>query len=575
MEIDARGSEKSLSFCYLKIDNIFCVSRLTREGSGNFLTETYLSLRRLENEALDVMQGGMMSIDTAGTIKVSIQQFYGIEINDFAVKVAKTALWIAEAQMLQETKEILYSRSNLSDFLPLEPYENIVEGNALRIDWNNVISNNECTYIMGNPPFIGYYLQTDKQKDDLKNVLLNKEGKVIDNYGKVDYVVGWYYKAAHYINNKKIKVALVSTNSITQGEQVSIVWKCLINDFNIDIFFAHKTFIWDSEASIKAHVHCVIIGFTQNYFGTCKLFNRENIINATNISPYLLNSENIFIDSRNNPICDVPSMRTGSRPVDDGNLIFDENEKNELIKKYPKAEKYILRYCGAVEYLHNIKRYCLWMPEIDIEYISEIAPIKSRIENVREFRLNSKKENTRKFSDYPYRFIEIKQPDTNYIIIPSTSSENRRYIPMGYMDRNVIASNACSIIADAGLYELGILESNVHMAWMRVVAGRLKSDYRYSNNIVYNNFPWPNPTKEQKEKIEKTAQLILDARAKYPNSSLADLYDELTMPPELRKAHQANDIAVYEAYRKAWDIKSESDCVAKLLEIYQELVEKK
>ena len=541
-------------------------------GSGNFLTETYLSLRRLENEALDVMQGGMMSIDTKGTIKVSIQQFYGIEINDFAVKVAKTALWIAEAQMFQETKEILYSMTNASDFLPLETYENIVEGNALRIDWNDVISNTECDYIMGNPPFVGYYLQTDEQKDDLKKVLLNKEGKVIDNYGKADYVVGWYYKAAHYINKTKIRVALVSTNSITQGEQVSIVWKSLINDFNINIFFAYKTFRWDSEASIKAHVHCVIIGFLQNYSGICKLFNRGNITNATNISPYLLNSDNIFIDSRSKPICDVPLMRTGSRPVDDGNLIFDENEKNELIKKYPNAEKHILRYCGAVEYLHNIKRYCLWMPEIDIEYISEIAPVKNRIEKVREFRLNSKKENTRKFSDFPYRFIEIKQPKTNYIIIPSTSSENRRYIPMGYMDSNVIASNACSIIADAGLYELGVLESNVHMAWMRVVAGRLKSDYRYSNNIVYNNFPWPNPTKEQKEKIEKAAQAILDAREKYNNSSLADLYDEVLMPPELRKAHQFNDIAVMEAY--GFPVKNtftESDCVAKLMEMYKEL----
>ena len=538
-------------------------------GSGNFLTETYLSLRRLENEALEVMSHGMMMLDMSGIIKVSIQQFYGIEINDFAVKVAKTALWIAEAQMWNETKKIISTMSNIGDFLPLETYENIVEANALRIDWNDVVPNTNCNYIMGNPPFVGARLMSDSQKQDISTIF---DG--VKNSGNIDYVGCWYKIATNYMKNTNIETALVSTNSICQGEQPSILWKDIFNS-GIVINFAHRTFRWDSEASLKAHVHCIIVGFS--YIKRDKRIiyenGKHNIVN--NINAYLVDGPDIFIDNRSNPICKVNKMDFGSMPNDGGYLSnYSKEQRNEICKKYPNANKFFRKILGAEEFINNKERYCLWLKDVSPTEYKNISPIMEAIQNVKNNRQESKREATNKLADIPYLFGEIRQPNSDYLLIPSNSSERRRYIPIGFLQKEIISSNANLLIPNATIYDFGILTSNVHMAWMRTVAGRLKSDYRYSAKIVYNNFPWPNPNKYQKEKIEKTAQSILDARAKYSNSSLADLYDELTMPVELRKAHQQNDIAVMEAYGFDWKHMTESDCVAKLMEMYQELANK-
>ena len=539
-------------------------------GSGNFLTETYLSLRRLENEALEVMSHGMMMLDMSGIIKVSIQQFYGIEINDFAVKVAKTALWIAEAQMWNETKKIISTMTNIGDFLPLETYENIVEENALRIDWNDVVPNTKCNYIMGNPPFVGARLMSDSQKQDIATIFAG-----VKNSGNIDYVGCWYKIATNYMKNTNIETALVSTNSICQGEQPSILWKDIFNS-GIVINFAHRTFRWDSEASLKAHVHCIIVGFS--YIKRDKRIiyenGKHNIVN--NINAYLVDGPDIFIDNRSNPICKVNKMDFGSMPNDGGYLSnYSKEERDKICKKYPNANKFFRKILGAEEFINNKERYCLWLKDVSPTEYKNISPIMEAIQNVKNNRQESKREATNKLADVPYLFGEIRQPNSDYLLVPSTSSENRRYIPIGFLQKEIISSNANLLIPNATIYDFGILTSNVHMAWMRTVAGRLEMRYRYSAKIVYNNFPWPNPTKEQKEKIEKTAQSILDARAKYSNSSLADLYDELTMPVELRKAHQQNDIAVMEAYGFDWKHMTESDCVAKLMQMYQELVSKK
>ena len=534
-------------------------------GSGNFLTETYLSLRRLENEAIrERYHGQMMMGEFVDAVKVSINQFYGIEINDFAVTVATTALWISEAQMLTETEHIIHQDI---DFLPLRSYTNIHEGNALRIDWETVVPKDHLNYIIGNPPFVGYAYQSKDQKDDLLEVCR-------ECGSNIDYVAGWYYKAAQMIDSTNARVALVSTNSITQGEQVTAVWKNLIEQYGVQIDFAHRTFRWDSEASLKAHVHCVIVGFSNSYSNSQRdklIFDNGKCNIAGNINPYLIDAPNVFIDNRKKPISNVPEMIKGSSPVDGGNLIVEAEDYEAFIQQEPLAIKYIHRFVGAREFLHDLPRYCLWLQGVSPKDINAMPLVRERIAKTREFRLSSSKAATRKFADMPTRFMEMRQPGSDYIIVPRVSSETRRYIPMGYMDKDVICSDSNILIPEITLYHFGVLESNVHMAWMRVVCGRLKSDYRYSNTIVYNNFPWPTPTDEQKAKIEQTAQAILDARALYPDSSLADLYDELTMPVELRKAHQDNDRAVMAAY--GFDVKTmtESQCVAELFKLYQEL----
>ena len=535
-------------------------------GSGNFLTETFLSLRRLENEAIRIISQDNMIIgfeDDNSWIKVGIHQFHGIEINDFAVATATTALWIAEAQMFRETETIIQHEM---DFFPLKPYTNIVEGNALRMDWNEVVPAAELNYIMGNPPFVGYSLQSKEQKEDL--IFLSKEmGK------NIDYVAGWYVKAVRMMKgNSHIRAALVSTNSITQGEQAAVLWTELLNIIpELFIDFAYRTFRWDSEAHIKAHVHCVIIGFcTASPKQKPLLYDKEIVSEVFNISPYLVEGPNILVKSRKNPISPVPKIIKGSIPVDGGNLIIEEADYNDFIAKEPAAIPYIKRYVGAREFLHNEPRYCLWLDKISPAELSKLPMVKERVRLTREFRSCSSKEATRKYADYPTRFMEIRQPSSNYIIIPSHSSEGRAYIPIGFVSPDIISSNANLMIPEASLYHFGILESFVHMSWMRTVCGRIKSDYRYSNDIVYNNFPWPTPMDAQKAKIEKTAQAILDARNLYPDCSLADLYDEVTMPPELRKAHQENDKAVMEAYGFNPRM-TESECVAALFALYQKL----
>nr|WP_053942797.1 DNA methyltransferase [Kallipyga gabonensis] len=535
-------------------------------GSGNFLTETYISLRKLENEILKELLGSQIVMGkTHNPIKVSISQFYGIEINDFAVSVARTALWIAESQMMKETEDIVNVNLN---FLPLKTYSNILEANALRIDWESVISKYELDYIMGNPPFSGARLMSADQKKDM-NLIFGKMRGV----GNLDYVSAWYKKSCDFIDKTNIECAFVSTNSIAQGEQVSILWEPLSEEHNIYINFAHQSFVWDSEATTKAHVHCVIIGFSQIERKEKHLYSSDSMLKKSeNINSYLLQGPNVFISSRKNPISNVPKMVFGSMPNDGGNLLLDKSERDELIKDYPNSINLIKLFMGSREFINKIDRYCLWMNSTDAMKGIRIKPIKDRIESVRDYRLSSKRKATQKLAEIPYSFGEVRQPNGDYLLLPRVSSERRKYIPIGFLPGDVVASDAALIIPEATIYEFGVLTSNVHNGWMRAVAGRLKSDYRYSKDIVYNNFPWPNSNEKQKERIEKTANKILEARNLYPKSSYADLYNELTMPPELRKAHQENDKAVMEAYGFDWRNMTESECVAELMKLYQEAI---
>ena len=539
-------------------------------GSGNFLTETYISLRRLENESLRALSDQIMLGDVTNPIQVSIGQFYGIEINDFAVTVAKTALWIAESQMMKETEDIMHMSL---DFLPLKSYANIVEGNSLRMDWESVVPKHELNYIMGNPPFVGYSLQSKGQKEDILFIYVDEKGKPYKTAGKIDYVAGWYFKAAVLMQETAIRTAFVSTNSITQGEQVAGVWKPLYERFGIHIDFAHRTFRWDSEASLKAHVHCVIVGFSvAPNSEKRRLYTTDRMTVVENINSYLIDAPNVFIDNRNKPLCEVPLMTTGNRPADGGHLVIENDEYADFIAKEPQAIPYIKKLIGAAEFINNKPRWCLWLVGITPAELRKMPLVLERVEACKRDRENAPDAGRRKLAERPTQFRETNNPDT-YIVVPAVSSERRRYVPIGFLDKNTIATNLVITIPNAKIYHFGILTSNVHMAWMRAVCGRLKSDYRYSKDVVYNNFPWPTPTEEQKAKIEETAQAILDARALYPDSSLADLYDETTMPPELRKAHQQNDKAVMRAY--GFDIKTttETSCVADLMRMYQKLTE--
>ena len=535
-------------------------------GSGNFLTETYLSLRRLENKAVMLRLGEQIVMGDAADfnpIQVSIGQFYGIEINDFAVTVAKTALWIAESQMMKETEEIVHMHL---EFLPLTSYANIVEGNALRIDWETVVPKDKLNYIMGNPPFVGAQYMDKTQKADIM-YLYSKNKKA----GVLDFVAGWYLLATKMMEDTSIRTAFVSTNSITQGEQVAALWKFLYSQAPLHIDFAHRTFRWDSEASLKAQVHCVIIGFSIASNPQSKqLYSDGRAQIVKNINPYLMEAPDVFVESRKKPLCNVPDITKGCQPTDGGNLIIEDADLAEFLAKEPKAAPYIKKLVGAREFINNQNRWCLWLVGVSPAELRKMPLVMERIEKVREMRLNSTDAGTRRLADTPTVFRETYNPKS-FIIIPSVSSENRRYVPLGFAGEETISTNLNLIIPDATLYHFGVLTSNVHMAWMRAVAGRLKSDYRYSKDIVYNNFPWPAPTDAQKIKIEQTAQAILDARALYPDCSLADLYDEVTMPPELRKAHQQNDKAVMQAYGFWGKLNTETECVAELMKMYQEL----
>lgn len=599
-------------------------------GSGNFLTETYTSLRKLENQILKLLMADKIVMgEIVDPVKVSITQFYGIEINDFAVNVAKTALWIAESQMLRETETIVQQDF---DFLPLTSNATIIEGNALRMDWTRLNSGdsqsetlvadklniiqvddidsltvndirrpykqkkNEITvitreveykdskdfdygsitsmakrsvcnydFIMGNPPFIGYSFQSKEQKEDLRQI-----SKDIAN--NIDYVAGWYFKAAQIIKGSNTKVAFVSTNSISQGEQVAVLWQSLFEQSNIAIDFAWRTFRWDSESEQKAHVHCVIVGFSDkdSIRKPKHIFNEKGLPqNATNINGYLLDAPTIFVEKQSKPFSEVPPMFRGSSPVDDGNFILTDEEKSEYIKKEPQGKKFLRKYMMGKDFIDRKPRWCFWLLGANPAELRDCPILKKRIEKVREFRLNSTKAATVQSSQFPTLFGEIRPCESEYIAIPRISSESRKYIPIEYLEPSIIAGDTLLLVPNAQLFHFGVLTSNIHNAWMRTVCGRLKSDYRYSNTLVYNNFPWSNPSDAQKAKIEATAQAILDVRAKYPDASLADLYDNLTMPVDLRKAHIENDHAVMESY--GFDSKmTEDEIVAELFKMYEE-----
>ena len=679
-------------------------------GSGNFLTETYLCLRRLENEALAALLGSQTVLDLDGSlVRVSIRQFHGVEINDFACRVAQTALWIAENQMLRETAALLHR--NL-DFLPLKTYDDIVEGNALRLDWaalraarpdaevvsdqslvvsdpvqgisdqSLVVSSSSVLgtgdagvplttnhsplttdYIIGNPPFVGYSLQDESQKADILDLYRDERGKPYKTAGKIDYVAGWYWKAAAYMAaHPATRTALVSTNSITQGEQVSSVWRPLVERFGIHIDFAHRTFRWDSESNAKAHVHCVIVGFScaagrrilppaasapplpegglpcaappqtatsgrglpsEARLGENArrpvLFDGERRIEVSHINPYLLPCPGVWIEPRRTPLCDVPAISNGSKPVDGGHFFLSPDEKSALLAAEPQAAPLLRRTIGAEEFINGKERWCLWLDGASPALLRTCPLVMDRVRAVRDFRLSSPKADTRKSAERPTVFQQIRQPATSYVVIPKVSSESRRYIPIAFLSPDFVPTDLIQFVPSATLYHFGVLTSNIHMAWMRAVAGRLKSDYRYSAQIVYNNFPWPEgsggagsggaggppasaqttageppaprqspaiapeshscsaagepPAPRHIAAIERTAQGILDARARYPDSTLADLYDELTMPPDLRKAHQENDRAVMAAYGFSTKM-TESECVAALFDRYRALAGK-
>lgn len=616
-------------------------------GSGNFLTETFLSLRRLENKIISLLNKGERVFGFDEFIHVKIGQFFGIEINDFAVTVAKTALWIAESQMINETEKIM---GQTIDFLPLTTNAFIVEGNALKMDWatlkpidgnamlalpdNGLFagitthvdgSTHHYDYIMGNPPFVGARLMSESQKSDVLSVWGN-----VKNIGNADYVSCWYKKAADLIRGTSTKCALVSTNSITQGEQVAVMWKPLFAQ-EIKIDFAYRTFRWDSESTEKAHVHCVIVGFSQRDkesgtreegnqktgrqeegghpeldSGSASLLQIQNqsgskfIIDekgerhtAKNINGYLLDAPDIFVESRQKPLCDVPEIGIGNKPIDGGNYLFSEDEKNAFVKKEPRAEKYFKKWLGSDEFINRYSRWCLWLGDANPAELVKIPLVMERVKAVREFRLKSKSAPTQKLAEKPMRFHVENMPKGNSVLIPEVSSEKRKYIPMGFITPDILCSNLVKLIPNAKLFHFGILTSSVHMAWTRAVCGRLKSDYRYSKDIVYNNFPFVTPgkmslsgltrqspdlphcTQTQAEKIEASAQAILDARAKYPELSLAELYGEnMFMFPELEKAHKENDSAVMQAYGFPQDA-TESEIVARLFEMYEKMTEGK
>lgn len=548
-------------------------------GSGNFLTESYISLRRLENQVIEeriILDKGRHGYQVAGQVawgegalnpvQVSIHQFYGIEINDFAATVAKTALWIAESQMLKETEDIV---AHQIDFLPLKSYANITEGNALRLNWEDIVPKGKLNYIMGNPPFVGARLMNADQKADVNLIFDGWK-----NAGNLDYVCCWYKKTADLMQGTAIRSALVSTNSVSQGESVANLWKPLF-EAGVHIDFAHRTFRWDSEAKIKAHVHCVIIGFSTAPNSAEKvLYSGDRAQIVKNINGYLLDADNVFVESRNKPLCDVPEIGIGNKPIDGGNYLFTKEEMEQFIKKEPQSQQYFKPWYGSQEFINRCPRYCLWLGDCSPSELRKMPECMKRVEAVREMRLSSKSAGTIKLADKPTRFHVENMPKGTYVVIPEVSSEKRKYIPMGFMTPDILCSNLVKIVPYATLYHFGILTSNVHMAWMRAVCGRLEMRYRYSKDVVYNNFPWPTPTDEQKSRIEQTAQAILDARELYPDCSLADLYDEATMPPELRKAHQQNDKAVMQAYGFWGKLNSESACVAELMRMYQGLTEK-
>ncbi|KMT21611.1 DNA methyltransferase [Clostridium cylindrosporum] len=536
-------------------------------GCGNFLIITYRELRLLEFELLKMLYDNKQMTIIETLCKVSVNQFYGIEVEEFPCQIAYVGLLLMKHQMDIETSN--YFGINFIDF-PITDTANIVHGNALKMSWEDVVSKDKLSYIIGNPPFIGARFMNTEQKEDILTLFDS-----IKNAGNLDYVTGWYKKASEYIIDTNIKSAFVSTNSIVQGEQSPILWRVLFEKYNIHIDFAYRTFKWGNEAKGKAAVHCVIIGFSSSkIFSNMRIFlEDETVIYAENINPYLVNADNVFIESRKKAICNVPTMCLGNMPNDGGYLLFSDEEKEEFLSSNPNSEKWFKKFVGSHEYINSITRWCLWLEGTSPSELKSCKGILERISKVREFRLASKRKATQKLADSPMNFGEIRQPKGNYILVPRHSSEKRKYLPIGFMEPDVICGDANLMIPEATIYEFGILISNVHMVWMRTICGRIKSDYRYSNNLVYNNFPWPSINEKHRELIERAAWEVLYIREKYPNDSLANLYDPLLMPLDLLRAHRNLDKEVYKAYGIEWE--SEEMCMAKLIEMYLELIENK
>ena len=540
-------------------------------GCGNFLIIAYRELRLLELEILKMKESygqQRIAFAVADLLKVNVGQFYGIEIEEFPCQIAQTGLWLMDHLMNIKVSEEFgqyYVR------LPLTHSATITRANALRIDWDSVIHKDELSYILGNPPFVGSKLMNEEQRDDARRVFIDEHGLQTKGAGVLDYVAAWYHRASRYIAGTSIRVAFVSTNSITQGEQAAAVWKPLFEMFDIHIDFAYRTFKWGNEAKGKAAVHCVIIGFSTAGDREKIIYDGAERVIAKNISPYLVDAPDVLVESRQTPLCDAPPIGIGNKPIDNGNYLFSETEKDEFLQKEPRAKKWFQPWIGSDEFINGYTRYCLWLGDCPPSELKLMPEAMKRVEAVRQFRLRSKSAPTRKLADAPIRFHVENMPKADCIVVPKVSSARRRYIPMGFLKANIIASDLLFLIPGSTLYHFGVLTSNVHNAWTRAVCGRLGMGYRYSKDIVYNNFPWPNATGKQKSEIEKLAKGVLDARAKYPDSSLADLYDPLAMPPELLKAHQRLDSAVMKLYGFAKDA-SEPAIVAELMELYQGLI---
>jgi len=537
-------------------------------GCGNFLVITYRELRLIEFEVLKSLnKSGQSFLDVSQILWINVDQFSGIEYEEFPARIAEVAMWLIDHQM-----NMLVSSEFGQYFirLPLKKSAKIVHGNALQTDWENVVSKNELSYIIGNPPFIGKHLQNESQKADMEKIFANVKG-----VGVLDYVTAWYLKASQFIQNTKIRVAFVSTNSIVQGEQVGILWNLLFANYKIKIHFAHRTFSWSNEAKGNAGVHVVIVGFANYDTNNKSIFEYEDIkgeaheIKVKNINPYLVEGKDFALLSRTKPLCNVPSILFGSKLVDEGNYLFTEEEKKQFLSQEPQSNEFFKEILSGDEFLNGRKRYCLWLKDISPSKLKELKLVNERVSNVKLFRLKSTKVPTQKAADYPTLFAELRQPESDFLLVPLTSSENRKYIPLGFFSKDFIVTNSCSVIANASLFHFGILSSVMHIAWVKYTCGRLESRFRYSNTIVYNNYPFPdNPNEKQIKAIETASQKVLDARLQFPNSTLADLYDPLTMPPTLVKAHNDLDKAVDLAYRPQ-AFTSEANRMVFLFELYE------
>lgn len=564
-----KSNKKKLEAFHSKLSSITFLDPAC--GCGNFLVITYRELRLLELEVLKVLYpSNQGALDIAQLIIVDVDQFYGIELEEFPAQIAQVAMWLIDHQMNLLVSEVF---GRYFTRLPLMKCASINQGNALQIDWQSIVSKNKLSYILGNPPYGGSKFQSASQRAEMQTITQGINGS-----GILDYVSAWYLLAARYIQGTAIAVGFVSTSSITQGEQVGVLWSALLASYGVIISFAHRTFQWGSEARGRAAVHCVIIGFSKESRRHKRIFeyaspqSEPHEILASNINPYLFDGPNILIFKKSSPLCQVPEMNFGNQPIDGGNLILSPQDKDEFLRLEPNSAPYLRKFIGSEEFINGKERWCLWLIGISPAELRSLPHIIKRIARVKEFRLSSKRQATRALAESPAIFAFISHKDIDYILVPSVSSERRNFIPMGFMPSDVIASNLCLIIPEAGIYHFGILSSTMHMTWMRYTAGRLESRYRYSINIVYNNYPWPDsPTYAQKQAVEKAAQSVLKTRDQFSASTLADLYDPLTMPPSLVKAHQQLDRAVDKCYRPQPFV-NELNRIAYLFNLYEKLL---